>query len=294
MMLPIMARLKHPYVSEYLVTLIEDNKTHDAVRLYAIKALKDTMPIETQLELYPTGIWDFTDKAQNARRKSDARSVETLTKYIERAAKTSPDDLAAFKFFLRREAIVSLAAAGTPAVYAFGKAPAKDVPLFDGLVAPTLMKVLVKGALQPEPTIQEKIEAALGLCAMDYTNMPEYQPELAVYLVGQTVVEFAREYSKDRPNFVLDKGKKPPFVAWKTEAKRFQAGLIQLKDNARGNAAAAKSAGELQNSAAKLLLQMEKYQIVERLEDFSNQVARMRPKDAKVFKTLKVPALNLP
>ena len=45
-LLPILARLKNPYVNEYLITLIEDNKTHDAVRLYALKALKETMPIE--------------------------------------------------------------------------------------------------------------------------------------------------------------------------------------------------------------------------------------------------------
>ena len=221
-----------------------------------------------------------------------------MTKYVERPIKTdnmSPDEIAALKF-LRREAIVSLAAAGTPAVYAFTKPPVKDLPPDAGHVAPTLLKVLIKGAIHPEPTIQEKIEAALGLCAMEYTNMPEYQPDAAIYLVGLTVVEFSREYSKDWSNFSVEKGKKAPYVAWKTDAKRFQAGLAQLKDNARGSPAAAKSATELQFRAKFLLDKMEKYLDVEpaRLQDCITQVAKMRPKDGKVFKTLSVPALTLP
>ena len=227
LMLPIMARLKQEQVSAYLTKLVEGSQTHDAVRVHALKALKDTMPIEPQQELFPQGNWDFKDKEQNAKRAHDIRNVEMLTKYIERTVKSenmTRDELATLRF-LRREAIASLAAAGMPAVFAFTKPPAKEAPKDAGHIAPTLLKVLIKGAIQPEPNLHEKIEAALGLCAMDYTNMPEYQPEPAIYLVGLTLVDFAREYNQDLANFVIEKGKKAPYVAWKTDAKRFQAGL---------------------------------------------------------------------
>ncbi len=221
-----------------------------------------------------------------------------MTQYIERPVwntdKLSLDELATLRF-LRREAIMSLAAAGTPAVFAFTKPPVKDTPKDAGHVAPTLMKVLIKGAIQPDPTIQEKVEAALGLCAMEYANMPEYQPEVAVYLVGLTVIDFARAYGQDYPNFSIEKGKKAPFVAWKTDAKRLQAGLVQLKDNARGIAMAL----YLQKEAKQHVLdKMEKYSVVEpgRIQDLANYLAqpKVRPKDGKVFKTLSTPALTLP
>src|SRR4029079_11996231 len=131
---------------------------------------------------------NFKDAEQNAKRKHDATNVDALVKYIERPAPNlknmQPDEIATLRF-LRREAIIALAAAGAPAVTAHPKAPRRPL---DGLVAPTLMKVLTKNGLQPPTSMNEKIEAAIGLCNLEYPWMPEYRPELAVYLVGHTLV----------------------------------------------------------------------------------------------------------
>jgi hypothetical protein len=83
MMLPTMAKLKQDQVSDYLIELVKvSNNTHDAVRLYALKALKEAMPITIQ----PGNDLDLKDTAQNDKRKRDTEVVEALTNYIERPA----------------------------------------------------------------------------------------------------------------------------------------------------------------------------------------------------------------
>src|SRR5207244_1546371 len=96
--------------------------------------------------------------------------------------------------FIRREAIIALAQAGAPAVSAVPDKVAKKAPNPVGLVAPTLLKVLA-GNLQPPPSSHEKIEAAIGLCNMKHPNMPEYNPGLATYLIGQMILDLSAEYS---------------------------------------------------------------------------------------------------
>ena len=306
-MLVTMGKLKQADVSNYLIELIEGSKTHDVVRLHALKAMKEMMPIRIQLDPVvgdaKLDVEDFKDAMQNARRKHDARNVDALAKFIERPIKMdsmSQDDLATLRF-IRREAIVSLAAAGAPAVSAFN---AGKIQKLDGLVAPTLMKVLIKGAISPPTTIQEKIEAALGLCAMEYPNMPEYQPEIAMNLVGRTLVEFTQEYNKDWGNFTLvGKGRVIPYVGFKADGRRLDAGLKQmvtsatfnLKNNPAGNAASEKAAKELQVKAKFLLDRVIAYEATDagRLEDLNRFVAQSQPKNLHAFKTLKGPQIPL-
>lgn len=303
-MLPIMARLKQDDICDYLVALIEDTKkTHDAVRLHALKALKETMPIRVQLDpVLPDAQQnkeDFADKEQNARRKRDSHCVDALVKDIERPIKVNNQSDVAVLRFLRREAIVSLASAGAPAVSAQPAAPAlKRLERKDGLVAPTLMKVLAKkGGIQPPPDLQEKVEAALGLCILEYPKMPEYLPEPAIYLVGQTMVEFVNEYNKDWGNFTaVGADKKTPYLAWKTEGRRFEAGLKKMAENAEGNPAAAKAVTDLKKESKAILDKIIAHNLVDQpvVQNFGLLVTRLRPKTGgQCFKTLKVAEIPL-
>jgi hypothetical protein len=307
-LLPIMARLKQDDVANYLIQLIEDPKTHDVIRLHALKAMKEMMPIRVQLDpVIPDRLGNTEDykdnKYQNPQRAHDARNVNALAKYIERylpnVQNMPPDDLATLRY-LRREAIVALAAAGAPAVTAHEKAPKK----LDGLVAPTLMKVLAKNAVQPPTSMNEKIEAAIGLCNMEYPWMTEYRPEIAIHLVGRTLVEFTNEYNKDLPFFTLEtKGKQPPYIGFKTDGKRFEAALKKLEENAKpdpkvaaaGNPAAVKMASELRQKSKILLDAIVTYRPADagRLEDFTRFVEQIRPKSGYPFKTLKSPEIPL-
>src|SRR5207253_1082622 len=129
--------------------------------------------------------------------------------------------------FFRREAITSLAQAGAPAVLVNKKAALLESP-----VAPTLMRVLA-GDIDPKPTTQEKIEAAVGLCSMKYSGMPEYAPDIAVYLVGKTLVEVVKDYNDDLLAFTAKgKDRKAPRIAWKVESLRLETALKDLKTNA--------------------------------------------------------------
>lgn len=286
MMLPSMAKLKQDDVGNYLVELATSKNTHAIVRYYALKALKDCIPIAVQPS---DNDYDPTSAAQNARRKQDAAYVDALAKFIEQTPveikSMSKPEIDAVRF-VRREAIISLSAAGSPAVLALNKKQRKkDFP--DGPVAPTLLKVLTKDGLQPPASLQEKVEAALGLCAMKHPNMDEYNPDVAAYLIGQTLAEFASEYSVDLANFSknVDK-KKPPFLPWKHDAKRLQDGLKKFADNA--NTPSAKGLYEVGDPVLKSIATYDSFVVATLRTQLPG-----RPKDGTVFKTLKTPAIPL-
>jgi hypothetical protein len=289
MMLPTMAKLKQDDVGTYLRDLVDDPKTHDVVRLYALKGLKEYMPIGAQLD---DNNLDIADARQNARRKLDTLYVETLTKFIERkpsVAGLSPGEVDAVRY-LRREAIISLGFANSPTVIAVTKKQVKK-DILEGTVAPTLLNVLAKGQLEPTPSLQEKLEAVHGLCALKFANLPEYNPDVANYLIGQTVLEFTKEYNVDWVNFAAaGVTKKLPYIAWKLEAKRLEASLKELEKNTK-----TKAAKELHDLAAPVLAPMSKYDPLDpgRMGDFSRQVPQWRPSDGKVFRTLNGPVIPL-
>lgn len=234
MMFSTMARLRQIDITDYLVQVVHDEKnTHDVIRLYAIKALRDSMPIWQQRDPDPMAARneDFDSPVQNAVRAHDTKLVDGLVKYIERPIDLkgkSPGEIEAVRF-LRREAIKALAQAGAPAVNAIDK-PQK----LAGQVAPTLLRVLADGVLEPAPSLSEKVEAALGLCEMKYPNMKEYNPQVSIYLVGRTIEQFMKEYNKDWAKFTLTgEGRRLPYLAWKHDSRRLMASLDEMAKNAK-------------------------------------------------------------
>jgi len=291
MMMPTMAKLKQEAVADFLIELIKDDKTSDVARLYGLKAMQEFMPIRQQEDDV-----DLKDKSRLEKIRLDAKCVDALVKYIERPHKAdalSPEQVTVIQY-LRREAIASLARSGSPAVIALKK-PAK----LDGPIAPTLLKVLGKDVLTPPPSLPEKIEAALGLCAMKFKDMPEYEPELAVYFVGRTIEEFVKEYQGDYGNFAA-KGveRKLPKIAWKADAKRFETGLSDLvKNTGDGNAPGARAkADALKASALPLLKAMDKYgfQDNQKVLEIGKQVQRYATKSGVVFKSSPTISVPLP
>ncbi len=292
MMLQTMAKLKQDNIGDYLVTLVSKNETHPIVRLYALNGLREYMPITS----YDKDA-NFFAKPVLAKKRADSKYVEALTAFIERSFKIDdlPGDEAAAVYYIRREAIVMLAQASVPAVIAFQKPmkiDGKDVQV-EGLVAPTLLKVLAKGALNPPPSLQEKIEASAGLMSMKFNNMSEYNPDLATYLIGRSLVEYMGEYNKDLLNFVGEK-KKVPYIAWRTESRRLDAALAQWSKT-NGD----KSNAELLNKAAKRVLQTiggPTYSTIanEDQVQLRNAIPTLLPKTGgAVFKTAKAPIIPL-
>jgi hypothetical protein len=288
-MMPDMARLKQDEVSAYLCELAKDEK-NPVMQLYAIKALKETMPVVLQPD--PD---DFAGVNQhNARKARDIKNVDTLRQFIERPVDTkgmTPEEIKAV-IFLRREAIISLAQAGSPAVVATPNKKMAVPP--EGAAAHTLLKVLA-GTLQPPATVSEKVEAALGLCSMKYANMPEYEPQVAIYFIAKALDEFAADYSKDWVNFsAVGAGKKLPYMAYMGDAKRLKAGLKELSANTPNPHS--KAAKELEAAAQPILDKiMAKYGSLQPAEVNALKAitTQLRPKSGKVFKTLNIAEIPL-
>src|ERR1043165_9890123 len=278
-MLPSMAKIRHEKVGEYLVELIKEEKTSPPVRYYAIKALKEQLPITVQ----PANADANPKSDEGQKRQKEADYVDVLTKVIETKINVNgmvPEEVEAHRF-VRRAALESLSAARSPAVHA-GRLGGKAV--LHGPVAPTLLKVLVKGSLTPEPNLQDKIGAALGLCIMDYPNAEEYNPELAPFLIGQTLAEFAAAYSDEWA--VIDAGKKTPSLPYKSVAERFKKNLAimaKLPDP---------DGKKLASTADKLL---DKIKLHKELQDADVDAFREKlprhPKATKQFKKLDTPEI---
>lgn len=292
-MLPEMARLNDDAVFAYVCELAKDD-AKPVVQLHAFKALKLAMPIAIQQHPEDPQKFELLN-IYNTRKKSDLRNVEVLQKFIERPFDTKgmgPDEINAIRF-IRREAISSLAQAGSPAVAAIVLPKQKAQPP-QGAVAHTLANVAA-GNLQPSPSLQEKVEAALGLCGMKYPQMPEYEPQVAIYLVGKTLDEFVSDYQRDWDNFAaVGAGKKLPYVPYLVDAKRLKAGLKEMATNTPPPHQ--KAAKELEARAEPILSVIEaKYGNVPvgAVNDLRKQVQASQPKNGYIFKTLKMQEIPL-
>ncbi len=291
MMLPTMAKLKQDDVGDYLLELVKQGKTHDVFRLYALKALKEYMPITGHDNL------DIDSKAVMLGLLRDAKYVDVLSRYITRPVNVnglSDGEIAAIHF-LRREAITSLGHAGAPAVLALRKplklgkvgmdATGRKELEIEGLVAPTLFRVLAND-LPLAPTIQEKLEAVHGVCRIKSTNLSDYNADLAVYLVGRTLQEFVSEYNKDWANFAaLGPKKTLSVVAWKTEARLLDASLGLLKANG------GKGSAQLEAAAKPILANIGKYDRPDnaKVADLNAFVAQLPTVNLNAFKNIKSP-----
>lgn len=224
-MLPIVAKGKNAEFSDFLVTTIKDPAKHDAIKVFAVRGLREYFPLRPYT---PT---DVRDKKVVA---PDIERIDTLKGYIERKwpATTSKEEQAAH-VFLRREAVSSLAAAQAPvAMLVKGKA--------DGDVASTLVKVLAKDMLQPPPALAERCEAGIGIANMKYlADFPDYNPALAMYGEALALAEFINTYRGDFGNL----GKKAGQLPYKTLSDRWKVALENQDKNTKDTPANAFARG---------------------------------------------------
>jgi hypothetical protein len=260
LLLPVYAQTKQPKFAEYLQGLITDEKMHDIVRLYAVKALSQYGPARAH-KLSD----DFTEEPELPKVIArDTKRVEALLQFADR--KWDRMDPAAAQF-VRRAALRTLAET---------RVPAMDV-LKDGkVVAPvayTLLRVLApaKDYPNPPPSLTEKCEAALGVALMQAKHIDTYQPEPGLYLLGKFLHELVVEYRKDFANFggkQFAVGKKKadrPLSAqpWKVMAKRLYDALPELQKGIRDKHPAHAKAVQLADVARGYLAKMQLHVSIE-------------------------------
>jgi hypothetical protein len=299
-LLPRMARLKQDEVSAYLAELVKDPTKHDAIRLYAAQGLREALPVR---------FFDDSDGGERKWEKQRDRElpyVDALIGMIEAGpnAKTGSVEPDVVRY-LRREALESLAYVGVPAVKASKRDGAPQ-----GAAAVTMLKVLSKKGLDPEPGIREKIEAAIGLCQMKYvipTEAPpraisEYRPELAVYLVGRFLEEFAKEHNAQWAFLKPGPNHKMPTVAWKIQSKRLELALkelvknaapSQLQPNIEEQRGVDRNAKRLEGMALPMLNDIYQGNQAQLLVPFRTEIMKMKPAAKTAFRTLKTPEIDL-
>jgi len=272
--LPELARLKQDDIGKLLTEVAADKDRHDAVKLHAFKGMREYFPLQPI-----TDDDDLTVASIKARKARDTARVEALTNFIEMKRPTPSDkgELDAIRF-VRREAIQTLAQAQAPAVAAL-----KKKGEVEGGVAPTLMRVLIKDGIEPEPSLQEKIEAALGLCHLKVGSVQAYEPEMGVYLVGRLLDEFVRTYSGEWGNLK----KQVPRVAWKIQSERLRLGLEEMEKNCKETKAAAAAARIRGAAVGQYLNKIKDHGGVEGPGALRGVADKDRPKTNTLFKGFK-------
>jgi hypothetical protein len=225
-MFPGLAKMQQEVAAVYLQELIDDKSSRpgqDAIRLYALRALGEMLPVTPWGE--PDRAFAFKEKVNIEKKERDLARIDILTRFILRPAPTppNPDTLEAYRY-VRREAIEALAKGGWPAVNSYRENGAK----VEGPIALTLMKVLVPGNLNPPPTLAEKNEAALGLCAIKATSTYDSKPMLPY--VAATLIELNKTYAEDLPNIKAGQA----HFAWKIEGARWRKALDALVEPIAG------------------------------------------------------------
>ncbi len=115
LMLPPVAKLRQEAIGDLLVYVLRDPKQHDAVKLYAAKALGEFFPAKI-LSVSD----DPKDPATKRRFERDTERLAALTEFIDRKGRPLPADPQEREAigYMRREAVISLARIGVPALAA--------------------------------------------------------------------------------------------------------------------------------------------------------------------------------
>lgn len=292
LMLPPIARLKQEDVGDLLVELLKDKKCHDAIKLYAARAMREFFPARIL-----TVDDDPKDAKVNVKFKRDTDRVLALTSFIDRKGPVPADEAEREAIrFMRREAVASLAQAGAPALAALKKKGVVEIP-----VAYELLRVLVRGkeGYDPPPSIAERVEAALGLCHLrDPGANADYDPSVAVYAVGQTFADYATEYQKDYGNIFgrkdpknIKEGSKIPTMPWRVQSERFKQAVKELVVNTKGTPAQA-NAKKLETQVNLVATSIAGYASVQSELGQTRKVAdALAPKSGQIYK-LKGPQID--
>lgn len=285
LMLPVIATLKQEPVGDLLADLLNGKEYHDAIKVYAAKAMG---------EFFPARLWKFQDDPKDPTLKKklerDTARLDALVSYIKGKSTDTLDESERDVIrYLRREAIISLAKIGVPAI----KSMSKEGKVY-GPAAYELLRILIKGdgALDPPASLSERVEAAIGLCHLKYqlgdNDYINYDPNLAVYGVALCFLDFASEYSKDFANLNARKknpgGTKEPTMAWKIQAERFKAALDDLATrNTQPGTKANDNAKALRDGAGPMADSILKTTQLPDLVPYMNKVVALAPASGKLY-----------
>ena len=125
---------------------------------------------------------------------------------------TPQDEIDGFRY-LRREALAALAH-GHYATLADKTRPAL-----------VLLKVAARDGVEPEPRLDERVEAALGVARVPPASDKDYQPDYAAHQLGLFVADFVAQFGQEK----LDDPNGPESQPWRVDASRLIEALELMK-----------------------------------------------------------------
>lgn len=228
----ILARLGDTGAEEFsdpLARAVEDKDQLDAVKLYALRGLKE--------------LFQSVEKFKDPER--EARAVGAVVAFIHRppSGGPTPEEVNAFHY-VRREAVAALAQCRAPALEINKKVVSQP--------ALELLRVVSRDSFDPSstPILSERVEAAIGACTEQTSRYEKfYNPDYAAQQVGFFLVEFVNKYHADRQ-------KQQPVAdePWKIHAARLRQAVQAMQNENRKNAYVI----ELASKADGILQQVEK------------------------------------
>jgi hypothetical protein len=155
---------------------------NDGLKYYALKALQELL---SQEPLPPL-------KEPILNKEREEKVCKALTAYINTNVTYkdgTPPQLIDGRRVLRREAIKALGLVGHP-----------TLPDKKNGAAVTLLRVLTRSGMSPEPGIEERMEAAIGLARMRLNADPDYNADYALSQVALFLDDFISFCNKAGPD----------------------------------------------------------------------------------------------
>jgi hypothetical protein len=204
--------------TEVLIDVINDPKENDGVKKFALKGLGEFFALSKAGE--PV---NFKNKPR------EMRAIAALLDYLNRkpalGADAAPREWQALSL-VRKDAIAALGQTRYPAKTVMDEK--KKTSTVERPTALTLLRIARRAGAVVEPSMSERVAAAIGICQLQSKLCPEYQVDYAVSQLGQFLVEFLAAYNGKQ-------GKEE----WKVHAARLATALEELKEDAAAGPAEA-------------------------------------------------------
>jgi hypothetical protein len=256
-----------------LVEVLQDPKENDAVKLYALRGLRD---------LFASGRGEspFTDKER------EARVITALLDYVAHKptlSKEAPPEEVAAVNFVRAEAVAALG----QTIYPAGTKMVAKVAHIERPTALTLLRVLRKDGIQPDPSLAEQVAAAAGICQLHSKELDQYNPDYAAYHIGRFIVEFVSLYNS--------RGQQEKKEPWKIYAHHLRNGLEVMNADLSNPPASQHAAyvAELAKQANRLLEPIQNSTTATPApNDLSSWLDQNPPKSKSVYKGMPEAVIN--
>jgi hypothetical protein len=225
-----LAELGQGELADALTDIVKDPKQPDAVKYWACRGLRNLLAIPVPMPPDPPVV----SKAQ------EEKAVAPLIEFIQRkppfTSGTPRAEIDGFRV-VRREAIRALAEAHN---------------LTAGNPRPALVLLRIAGrdaSVVPEPRLDERLEAAIGVARVRSDGGKVYNPDYAAWVLGRFVVDFINAANGNSAATKTAERVRP----WKIDAARLGEALELMKADAKGN----KYVQEFLNRALPLLAGVE-------------------------------------